>query len=108
MRSSRRPGPAARRRKDRPMPRVPFLCTGNSCRSQMAEGWLHHLAGDRFDARSGGLDPSTVNPLAIKVMAEIGIDISAQRSKDVWEFRGQHFPYLVTVCDRARDSERNR
>ena len=65
------------------MIKVLFLCTGNSCRSQIAEGWLRHLAGDRFEAHSAGLKPSTVNPSAIKVMAEAGVDIAAQHSKDV-------------------------
>ncbi len=67
----------------------------------MAEGWLRHLAGDFFDAQSAGLEPSVVNPLAIRVMAEVGIDLSAHRSKDVCGFLGQHIPYLITVCDRA-------
>jgi arsenate reductase len=69
----------------------------------MAEGWLRHLAGDRFNAQSAGLEPSTLNPLAVEAMREVGIGISGQRSKDVVGFLGQHFPYLVTVCDRARD-----
>jgi arsenate reductase len=85
------------------MPNVLFLCTGNSCRSQMAEGYLRHLGGDEFNAQSAGLEPSILNPLAVEVMREVGIDISAQHSKDVVGFLGQHFPYLITVCDRARD-----
>jgi len=84
------------------VPNVLFLCTGNSCRSQMAEGWLRHLAGDRFTAHSAGLQPSTVNPLAIAVMREVGIDISGHHSKDVVSFLGGYFPFLVTVCDRAK------
>jgi len=83
--------------------RVLFLCTGNSCRSQMAEGLLRHLAGDRFDAVSAGTEPSAVNPLAIAVMREIGIDISGQRSKAVKEFLGRHFTYVVTVCAGANE-----
>ena len=79
-----------------------FLCTGNSCRSQIAEGWLRHLAGDRFETHSAGLKPSTVNPYAIKVMAEAGVDIVAQHSKDVGVYLGKHFPYLITVCDNAQ------
>ena len=69
----------------------------------MAEGWLHHLAGGRFTALSAGLEPSSVNPLAIKVMAEVGIDISHQTSKDVCGFVGQFIPYLITVCGHAKD-----
>ena len=83
-------------------PNVLFLCTGNSCRSQMAEGFLRRLAGDRFEAHSAGTIPSHVNPLAIAVMKEQGIDISGHRSKNVTEFLGQHFTYVVTVCDNAR------
>lgn len=83
-------------------PRVLFLCTGNSCRSQMAEGFLHALAGDRFEAHSAGTNPSQVNPSAIEVMREKGIDIAAQRSKNVTEYLGQHFSYVVTVCDNAQ------
>ncbi|MGA2963566.1 MAG: arsenate reductase ArsC [Candidatus Korobacteraceae bacterium] len=85
-------------------PRVLFLCTGNSCRSQMAEGWLRHFAGDRFEALSAGMKPSQVNPLAIKAMGEAGIDISAHRSKHASEFLGQHTPYVITVCDNAKES----
>jgi len=79
--------------------RVLFLCTGNSCRSQMAEGLLRHLASDRFEVFSAGTKPSTVNPDAVKVMAEIGIDISSHRSKSVAEFKGQNFDYAINVCD---------
>jgi arsenate reductase (thioredoxin) len=82
--------------------RVLFLCTGNSCRSQMAEGYLRHLAGDRFEVESAGTLPSQVNPLAIRAMKEKGIDISGHRSKNVAEFPGQHFTHVVTVCDNAR------
>lgn len=84
------------------MRRVLFLCVGNSCRSQMAEGWLRHLAGDRFAAHSAGVLPCYVNPDAISVMREAGIDISGQRSKGVGEFLGQHFPFVITVCDPAK------
>ena len=83
-------------------PNVLFLCTGNSCRSQMAEGFLRHLAGDHYHAESAGTLPSQVNPLAIAVMQEKKIDISGHRSKNVAEFLGQHFAYVVTVCDNAR------
>ena len=84
--------------------RVLFLCTGNSCRSQMAEGILRKLAGDIYEISSAGTKPSTVNPLAIKSMKEIGIDISNHRSKSVDEFKGQNFNFVITVCDRAKES----
>jgi arsenate reductase len=69
----------------------------------MAEGWLRHLAGDIYNAQSAGLEPTTLNPLAVEAMSEAGIDISGQHSKDVVGFLGQHFPHVITVCDRARD-----
>ena len=81
--------------------RVLFLCTGNSCRSQMAEGFLRHMAGDKFEVYSAGIKPTQVNPLAIKVMAEAGVDISKHRSKSAMEFIGQKFDYVITVCDNA-------
>lgn len=84
--------------------RVLILCTGNSARSQMAEGLLRHDGGDRFEVLSAGTEPGRVNPLAIEAMREIGIDISAHRSKSVDEFRGQEFDYVITVCDRANES----
>ena len=84
-------------------PKVMFLCSGNSARSQMAEGWLRHLAGDRFDVVSAGTEPSSVNPLAVAVMRERGVDISAQTSKAVGQFLGDSFAYLITVCDNARE-----
>ena len=84
-------------------PKVLFLCTGNSARSQMAEGYLRHVAGDRYEAQSAGVEPKGLNPLAIRAMKEIGIDISAQRSKDVVSLLGQHIPYVVTVCDNAKE-----
>ena len=86
-----------------PKPRVLFLCTGNSARSQMAEGFLRHLAGDRYDVESAGIDPSMVNPLAITAMREVGIDISGHRSKSAGSLLGQHFPYVITVCDNANE-----
>jgi arsenate reductase len=82
-------------------PRVLFLCTGNSARSQMAEGFLRHLAADRFEVESAGTEPSQVNPLAIAAMREIGIDISGHRSKGVDGFLAQPFAYVITVCDAA-------
>lgn len=81
--------------------RILVLCTGNSCRSQMAEGLLRHYGGDKVEVFSAGLEPKGVHPLAIKVMAEIGIDISKQTSKHVNEFVGQKFDYVITVCDNA-------
>jgi arsenate reductase len=84
--------------------RVLILCTGNSARSQMAEGLLRHDAGERFDVVSAGTKPGTVRPEAIAVMSEIGIDISGHRSKHVDEFAGQRFDYVITVCDHARES----
>jgi tRNA-Thr(GGU) m(6)t(6)A37 methyltransferase TsaA/thioredoxin type arsenate reductase len=84
--------------------RVLFLCTGNSARSQMAEGLLRHLAGDRFEVFSAGTHPVGVNPAAVEVMREIGVDISHHRSKGVDEFVGQEFDCIFTVCDRAREA----
>src|SRR5438270_2791777 len=83
--------------------RVLFLCTGNSCRSQMAEGFLRAYGGAEYEAHSAGTKPSTVNPMAIQVMREAGIDISGHRSKNVSEYVGQHFPLVVTVCDNAKE-----
>lgn len=84
--------------------RVLILCTGNSARSQMAEGLLRHDAGARFEVASAGTKPSFVRPEAITVMNELGIDISNHRSKPVDEFAGQSFGYVITVCDNARES----
>ena len=84
--------------------RVLILCTGNSARSQMAEGLLRHDAGDRFEVCSAGTHPAPVRPEAIAVMREFGIDISGHRSKHVDEFAGQPFDYVLTVCDHARES----
>ncbi|WP_072151307.1 arsenate reductase ArsC [Candidatus Kryptobacter tengchongensis] len=86
------------------MIRVLFLCTGNSCRSQMAEGLLRHLGDNKFEVFSAGTHPSFVHPLAIEAMKEIGIDISNHRSKSVTEFLGQSFDYVITVCDKAKES----
>ena len=83
--------------------RVLILCTGNSARSQMAEGLLRHLAGDRFDVVSAGVAPTQVRSEAITAMREIGIDISHHRSKSVDEFAGQEFDYVITVCDNANE-----
>jgi arsenate reductase (thioredoxin) len=84
--------------------KVLFLCTGNSARSQMAEGLLRHYAGEQFEVFSAGIKPSTVNPLAIAVMAERGIDISKHRSKSVLEFTKQTFDFVITVCDNAQQT----
>lgn len=83
--------------------RVLILCTGNSARSQMAEGLLRHDGDGRFEVFSAGVSPSRVRPEAIAVMREIEIDISGQRSKSVEEFAGQAFDYVITVCDNARE-----
>lgn len=85
-------------------PKLLVLCTGNSARSQMAEGLFRQAVGDRFEVFSAGTKPSLVRPEAIAVMAELGIDISRHRSKSVDEFLGQEFRYVVTVCDNARES----
>lgn len=87
---------------DKPI-RVLFLCTGNSARSQMAEGLLRHDGGDRFEVASAGVSPSQVRPEAIEVMREIGIDVSSHRSKSVDEFTNQEFDYVITVCDNANE-----
>jgi arsenate reductase len=84
--------------------RVLILCTGNSSRSQMAEGLLRHDAGDRFLVESAGTKPSMVRAEAIAVMKEVGIDITSHRSKHVDEFAGQDFDYVLTVCDNAKES----
>lgn len=79
--------------------KVLFLCTGNSARSQMAEGFLRHYAGDRFDVYSAGLDPKGVNPFTVRVMKEAGVDIGEQWSKSLRDYLGHmHFEYLITVC----------
>jgi len=84
--------------------RVLILCTGNSARSQMAEGLLRHHAGDRFEVFSAGTKPSQVRPEAVAAMRELDIDISGSRSKSVDEFAGQQFDYVLTVCDNAKES----
>lgn len=84
--------------------RVLFLCTGNSCRSQMAEGWLRHLAGDRFEVVSAGTHPVGLNPYAVTVMGEAGVDISEHVSERVDSYLDQPFHYVITVCDRAQET----
>ncbi len=83
--------------------RVLFLCTHNSCRSQMAEGLINHFLGDRYEAHSAGTEATRVNPLAAQVLAEIGIDISGQRSKTLDEFAGQPFDHVITLCGSANE-----
>ncbi len=84
--------------------RVLILCTGNSARSQMAEGLLRHIGGDRFDVESAGVTPSHVRSEAIEAMREVGIVISAHRSKSVDEFTSDEFDRIITVCDNAKES----
>ena len=84
--------------------KVLFICTHNSARSQMAEGFLRHMYGDRFASCSAGTRPSGVRPQAVRVMREAGVDISAHRSKSIEEFRGEEIDCVVTVCDQARES----
>lgn len=83
--------------------KVLFICTHNSARSQMAEGFLNALYGDRYEGFSAGIEPTRVSPYAVKVMAEIGIDISMHRSKSIEGFRGKNFNYVITVCDHAKE-----
>jgi arsenate reductase (thioredoxin) len=83
---------------------VLFICTHNSCRSQMAEGLLNTLYKDKYEAFSAGVEKTTVNPYAIEVMKEIGIDISKQYSKLITDFQGKEFDFVVTVCDNARET----
>jgi arsenate reductase len=83
---------------------VLFICTRNSARSQMAEGLLNAFHGERFEAFSAGTEPATVHPMAVRAMAELGVDISAARSKSVDEFIRRDIDYVVTVCDRAHQT----
>ena len=85
-------------------PKVLFLCTHNSARSQMAEGLLRDLGGDRFEVHSAGTEATHVRPLAIQVMDEIGIDISNQESKTLDRYLGEPFDYVITVCDEANEA----
>ena len=86
------------------MKKLLFLCTGNSCRSQMAEGWGKKLLADKAEVFSAGTNPGTLDPRAIKVMAEAGVDISGHRAKHASEFKDMPFDLVVTVCDKARES----
>jgi arsenate reductase len=83
--------------------KVLFICTHNSARSQIAEGLLRSLYGDRYEVYSAGTEPTDLNPYAVRVMAEIGIDISKQRSKSINEFRNIKFDWVITVCDQAKE-----
>lgn len=85
-------------------PKILVLCTGNSCRSQVAEGWLKHFAGDRMDIFSAGIEAHGVNPRAIRTMGEVGIDISKQTSNRIEEYKKIDFDYIITVCDHAREN----
>jgi arsenate reductase len=87
-----------------PKMRVLFLCTGNSCRSQMAEGWARALGHGQVESFSAGTEPKGLHPLAVRVMAEAGVDISGQQSKHFDTLVGQPFDYVITVCDRAKDA----
>src|SRR5215471_16795291 len=84
--------------------RVLFLCTGNSARSQMAEALLRLIAGDHFEAESAGTHPAGLNPMTVETMQEIGVDVSDHRSKNLEEFMGQCFNYVITVCDQAKEA----
>jgi arsenate reductase (thioredoxin) len=84
--------------------KVLFLCTGNACRSQMSEGWAHHLRSDQIEAYSAGVAPHGLDPRAVKVMAEAGVDISAHTSKHLDALLHVPFDYVVTVCDNAAES----
>src|SRR3712207_2605484 len=84
--------------------KVLFLCTHNSARSQMAEGLLRHLAGDRFEVASAGTEATRVRPLAIEAMAELGVDVSRQESKTLERYLDEPFDYVVTVCDDANEA----
>ncbi len=86
-----------------PKQRVLFLCTGNSFRSQMAEGLLRHLGGEGFEVFSAGMAPKPVHPMAVRAMQEVEVDISRQASKSLDAFAGRHFDTIITVCDRARE-----
>ena len=84
--------------------KILFLCTGNSCRSQMAEGWARHLKGDLIDVCSAGIDPHGLNPHAVTVMAEAGVDISYHKSQHLDEFKHKPFDYVITVCGHAHET----
>ena len=85
-------------------PRVLFLCTGNACRSQIGEGWLRHLAGDRVEAISAGIQPHGVNPLAVDVMGEVGVDLGEHSSDDIADYLDQRVDLVIAVCDSAAEA----
>jgi arsenate reductase len=84
--------------------KILFLCTGNSCRSQMAEGWTRHLKGEQIESYSAGVDPHALDPRAVTVMAEAGVDISGHSAKDVRDLLAIEFDYVITVCADASES----
>lgn len=84
--------------------KVLYLCTGNSCRSQMAEGWTRALKGDQIEVYSAGIETHGLNPNAVKVMAEAGVDITSQKSQNITEFKDVKLDYVVTVCDHAHET----
>jgi arsenate reductase len=84
--------------------KILFLCTGNSCRSQMAEAWTRHLRSDDYEAYSAGIEPKEIDHMAVHVMSEAGIDISSQKSKDINSLGDIEFDYVITLCDNARES----
>ncbi|MGD9161604.1 MAG: arsenate reductase ArsC [Desulfobacteraceae bacterium] len=86
------------------MKNILFLCTGNSCRSQMAEAWTNYLGKNDFQAYSAGIAPKGIDPRAVKVMAEAGVDISSQKSKDIDSLGKMEFDYVVTLCDNANEA----
>jgi len=83
--------------------KILFLCTGNACRSQMAEGWARHIKGDVIDGYSAGISPAGLNERAVEVMAEAGVDISQQYSKGIDDLAGIDFDYVITLCDTAKE-----
>lgn len=90
--------------RDSQIRRILFLCTGNSCRSQMADAWTRRLKGEELEACSAGVEPRGVDPRAVKVMAEVGIDISSRQSKGIDTVRDLEFDYVVTLCDGAQEA----
>jgi len=84
--------------------KILFLCTGNSCRSQMAEGWARHLKGDRLEAYSAGIKKHGMNPYAVKAMADAGVDISLQQSKTIDELEVKEFDWVITLCGHADET----
>ncbi len=88
----------------REVTKILFLCTGNSCRSQMAEGWTRRLHGGRIEPYSAGIETHGLNPTAVRVMAEAGVDLSAHRSKNLTELEGIDFDYVITVCGHAHEN----